>query len=163
MALAFKNINEGSENEILFGAILDHLKIPYKFEPETIDLIPSLKGTMGLYKPTQYTPDFLFELNGEKIIIETKGFMRGRDALIIKFADYTYTKKGYKYFCITQAGSVKDKTLNYFIYSNKGIPKRGAITKTFFETIGLNITNEDVLRIRQNVKSQRKELTKKAD
>ncbi len=144
---ALKNLQEGSANERVFARMLEKLGIKYEYEPFTNDIIKAVNGTIGRYAPTQYTPDFVMLYNDRKIIIETKGFMRGRDALIVKIADAWYTSRGYEYYCINQAGKVSTANLDYYLYKSKGIAKRGAKTKTFWQLIGMDITPEESFKL----------------
>lgn len=132
-----------SENERVFHEMCLIKGLDVKFEPHTIDLIPSAEGTMGRLKPTQYTPDFSLTIGERKIIIEVKGLMRGRDAIISKLADIFYASKGIEYYVINQSGLVKNGNKNYYPYRSKGISNRGQKTRTIWELLGVELPNDD--------------------
>lgn len=140
-----KGMADWSENERVFYRMCQLKKIPIKYEPEIIDLIPSATATIGRYKPTQYTPDFKIQVGSKEIMIETKGFLRDRDSIINKLADIYYYKKGKAFYVINQAGTDQNGNKNYYLYSYKGIARRGQKTRTFWEIVGAESENDHKL------------------
>ena len=154
--MLLKKLSEGSQNEQIFAKCLELLHIPYEYEPETINILPSQKGTLGLYNPVRYTPDFKINVRGKTLMIETKGFMRGNDALRCRLADVYYKNKGILYLVINQAGIIGKNNKNFYLYKSKGIAKRGLKVKTFWEIIGLKPNMKIFKQARELVKQEQK-------
>lgn len=151
MSRNIKFKEDWSKNERVFYEMAQLKGIKVTFEPHTIDIIPSTEITSGRAKPTQYTPDFALTYGNKKIIVETKGFMRGRDHIITRLADIYYTAKGIEYYVVLQTGAVKHGNKNFYLHVQKGIAKRGNKTRTFWTLIGAGSANDDKIYKKANL------------
>ena len=160
MSKNIKFVEDWSVTERVFHKMCEINNIKVKYEPETVEIIPAFNGTTGRSNPTQYTPDFALKNSEGKIcIIETKGFARPRDHIIFKLADKYYQKQNRNYYVITTAGTVKNGNRDYYLYHQKGIPKRGVKARTIWKYLGLELkpnSYEDALKIVREEKKNEK-------
>lgn len=103
-------------------ACLSH-GMEYKFQPETIILIEGFKGSLKNWKDSAYTPDFELTIEGVKVIIEIKGFMRADNSLKHKLADLYYSAEDTAYFVLKWKGKISDGTKGFYDYSNPNFKK----------------------------------------
>lgn len=107
--------NFRSKLEREFAIYLQENNLEYGYEVETFPLIPSFKGKTTPWQSSNYTGDFFLNINGNKVIIDTKGYMRPADKLKLKLFDFLYKDK--IIFIIAIKNGAKDK--NFYIYKNK--------------------------------------------
>lgn len=123
-----------STDEYLFAIALDKLNIKYEYEKHTIQLIEPYEKIRG----NKYTPDFVFEYKGRVLVIEVKGFTRGGNVLTNKLARIEFAKRGYEYYVIKLAGTIKDNNKDFYIYGKK--PNSTAKKwKTFWEVAEIDV------------------------
>lgn len=125
-----------SKDEEIFANKLNSKNIKFEYEPTKYVLVKGFPTAYQNYRDITYTPDFEFEYQGRKIIIEVKGYMQRDDSLKVKLASLYFEKRNIEYYVIRLQGSIKLGTKNFYFYNDPTILKKKN-KKTFWERVGV--------------------------
>lgn len=94
----YNGITYRSKLEASIARLLDELKVPFKYEPFKIILLPSFRYLGKFFRDWSYTPDFVVFNN---IIVEVKGFPNDvwgyKKKMILKYIiDHNYCYEFYE-------------------------------------------------------------------
>jgi len=110
-----KNFRSDLEKD--FATELEKRNIPYEYENMTLIIFNELKlpyYPFTFLKERIYTPDFYFEYEGRKIVIELKGYQREQDSYKHRFAHEMLSKQGYEFYVLKREGNKSNGDYDFY-------------------------------------------------